>query len=107
MVYFDTNQQKSFIKRVGDKIVFRLNLSREGGTGTGNINRKIYGSMPFGFRAKQTCANYAVFTNDLNRADQFAGGDVDIYGNYEVRWNGASTSYNYTVLQGEYQPNLD
>lgn len=104
----DTTQQKSYIKRIGDKVYYRLNLSRTDGTPTGsNINQKIADPLAVGFRPYQTEVAYATFTNDLNRIGTLVAGDVDFYGNVEFRGNNINTSYSYGVISGSYLININ
>ena len=104
----DTTQQKSYIKREGNRVYYRLNLTRTGGTPTGsNVNQKIIDPLPVGFRPYQTEVAFATFTDDLNRIGTLVAGANDYYGNFEVRGDSVGTSYSNAVITGNFEINLE
>lgn len=104
----NSNQQKSYIKREGNRVYYRLNLTCTGGTETGsNVTQKIIDPLPIGFRPYQTEVAFATFTDDLNRIGTLLEGSIDYYGNLEFRGNNVATSYSNAVITGDFEINLE
>ena len=114
----NSNQQRSYIRRIGNNIEFRLNLIRteedpithettQIKTPTGNFNQMIIEPLVAGFRPSQSVLVLAAFTNDLYRITQLVSGNVDYYGNVEFRGNNIQEEYDYAIIQGSYSIRLD